>query len=232
MNKNEQLLLTSEILSVDYSRRGSTRPYIVDLKGGLRAVAKASDRSGTNKAEVSAFIVSRALGFKSVPETVWRTIPEGNKFLDAGNYSFQWFIPNSRMFELEVDAYNRDKTRLTYKSWEKLVTKYNSHKNLHVFDYLIANRDRHEANLMVTNEKGINKLWWIDHGYSFEDGDGPYDGATTAFYSLTKRSTNSVQRFVDNREKVVEELKPYLPIEEIAGIFNRASNLLRMAGAG
>ncbi len=231
MTKNEHLLLNSDILRVDYSRRGSTRPYMVDLAGGIRAVAKASDKSNTNKSEVAAFIVSRALGFKSVPETVWRTIPEDNKFLKAGDYSFQWFIPNSTMFEVEVEQYN--KGRRPWKNWEKLVHKYNSHKNLFVFDYLIANRDRHEANLMVTNEKGINKLWWIDHGYSFEDTDySPYSPLNTALDSLTKRSTNSVQKLVDSREKVVEELKPYLTIEEIAGVFNRASNLLRMAGAG
>ncbi len=121
---------------------GDNSVYLVTLQDGTRAVFKPEkqDRNTEYLAEIAAYEISDTFGFDLVPPTV-----ERNVFGEVG--SLQLFIERAK------DGYLAELT----------ISDEDYHKNI-VFDYLLAEYDRHPGNILIDPE--LN-LFLIDHGFSF-----------------------------------------------------------------
>ena len=122
----------------------------VDI-GGKRFIKKSDngDQLHLLVAEVAAFKLAEAMGFKFVPATYFARDKDWNF------YTLQRYVANAQSWDRteEVDREKIDKTKLTH---------------IYLFDYLIGNTDRHGNNFLVTRE---HEPVAIDHGYSFQGQD-------------------------------------------------------------
>jgi hypothetical protein len=126
--------------------------------------------------EVAAYVVARALGLDMVPPTVLRKIGISQSGLRPSTTmregSLQLWIENA------VVEYDLQDDRQRYPGDPAI--KYRQLSEIHVFDCIIGNVDRHAGNILIDlnprypdqaidpgAEPLLGKLWAIDHGRAF-----------------------------------------------------------------
>lgn len=114
---------------------GATSPSLYQLPCNVKAVfkPKISHPSSNYRSEVGAYLIDLHLAFNLVPLTVFRTIKK-----EKG--SFQYFVQDTT--EVLPD------------------TSYLKSTKLHIFDYIIRNKDRNAGNLLLLGKREVA----IDHG--------------------------------------------------------------------
>lgn len=183
---------------------GDNAVYLVTLEDGTKAIFKPErDELQTEYlSEIAAFKISEAFEFNLVPPTVEREV-----FGETG--SFQLFIGRARDGNLI----------------EPIPKVEDYHKNI-VFDYLIAEYDRHEGNLLLDNDQN---LFLIDHGYSFSSAFAEDDNINIPSYVM--ESLNRPELAVI-KSKILEisdddlfDLVAELPLELAITFFKRFGTL-------
>lgn len=227
--EEEEVLAGAEILNCERMEGGRSRSFVVNLKGGITAIYKpetgeADTRPGLmpvgtqGKREVATYIVSERLELHLVPPTVLRE--KGVKRYE-GRGAFQLFVS-----EGEVVACLLEQTgQLEFKRSEL--------EKLAVFDIIIGNTDRHHANFLIAT--GTGGIRAIDNGLSF-----PKKDWEECFYSeaenllsgreISRELMKKLKAFASNserKERLREDLSPYLSEKEIEGVFSRINLLVR-----
>lgn len=153
-------LQTKEIFTTKPLGGGTSLSLKAQLEDGTNAVYKPANGEGhglRSNVETGTFylretassIVAKQLGVEDlVPATVTMTGPKGIGSLQA-------FVPNSETLQDTYDAsFNRDDA-----------------ERMRTFDYITGNSDRHERNVMVTEDKdGEQHPILIDNGLAFPNG--------------------------------------------------------------
>lgn len=201
--------------------------------------------------EVASYLIDKALGFGLVPPTVVREFNWENKQKIG---SLQLFIPE----EEAVDMWS------AIQSGRNIVDIRKALRNpkpspieracqlTAVFDYIIANPDRHSENILIKNDD--SGFYLIDNGFSFVDAFAPLDlkgelllpgrvygprgfvfegmGGIYIYneISLPNYITALLRDFLSNsegRDKLREQLTELgLPIPSVNGVFNRIEKLV------
>ena len=155
MHSNTQLLKTGLITKCELLSGCSNDAYLIEISDDLqnlvvKAVYKPKDGekplwdfpNGTlYKREYAAFLISKELGWPTIPETVIRDGP-------FGIGSIQLYInhdPQVTYFDLATEGFN-------------------GLSELALFDILVNNADRKAGHCILDKD---NKLWSIDHGLCF-----------------------------------------------------------------
>jgi len=153
--------------------------------------------------QVAAYEMSRLLGMGNVPPTVMRTV-SGKKG------SVQLWIENA-MTEKE----RREKE--VYPPNRSIVNSYADDMN--VFDYLINNIDRHQANILYGPDW---QLWLIDHTRAFGRDPKLLDAGKLRRCS---RTLWGKLRSLDD-ELISGSLEPYMGSAEISALLKRRSDIV------
>lgn len=158
MNNENALMVKSDSI-VDHGRMfgGIFGAYKVEIEGKL-FIRK---NEGINALEYLisewlAYEVASAMGFKFVPATYFCRDENWNFF------SLQRYVPNAKIFTT-VD--NRECERLQKIDEAKF-------RHIYLFDYLMANGDRHGGNMLITDK---NEPIAIDHGLTLLRPGDDYD---------------------------------------------------------
>ncbi|MGZ5279150.1 MAG: hypothetical protein ACXWC9_04365, partial [Pseudobdellovibrionaceae bacterium] len=149
----ENFLRTAEIIKVEAVGIGVSGAKLVTFANGSQAIVKHREMNDANQnsleGELWAYEFDRKIGFNLIPAAVKRVI--------AGTeYSVHGFISGARQSMINM------KDRRDYRF-----------PMIYLFDFLVANRDRHAGNSMYSVAK---RLFGIDHGRI-----GRPDGTTTKF---------------------------------------------------
>jgi uncharacterized repeat protein (TIGR03843 family) len=157
--------------------------------------------------EVTAYLVSEALGFGFVPLTVLRA--DG----PFGPGSLQQFIEHDPNYHYFTFLEN-DRQRL---------------RPVALFDLLVNNADRKGSHVLI--EKGTGKLWLIDHGLCFHE----EDKLRTVLWDFAGEdipeeltAALTVFRAELSTPSLPAALEPHLSPGEIAALDSRAARLLRV----
>ena len=174
----------------------------------IMAMHKSQSSPSTNSnpvgSEVAAYLVARHLriGYL-VPPTVRRLV-------DSHPHSFQQWLPP----EWHHTIVNK-------------VRRCRSLRDLVLLDTVIANRDRHPGNYLITSPTRIRA---IDNAYSFAEDDGemnpfnvhsPYKNIP-----LSTRHRQLLQTFFNNIDTITLDLRPYLSDTAIDRMFQRVARIL------
>jgi uncharacterized repeat protein (TIGR03843 family) len=158
---------------------------------------------GLYRREVAAWVLSEALGWRIVPETVLRTHD-----LPLGEGSLQRFVEadfEQHYFTLYEDAARHDELR-----------------RIAVFDLLANNTDRKSGHCLLGTD---GRIWAIDNGLCFH----PDPKIRTVIWEfggerITDLLLADVERVVDG---LPGDLVPLLDDEEVDGVRRRGELLLR-----
>jgi len=219
----EDFLQTAEIIKIEGVNEGKTKPLKLTLKKGKRVISgifkfkdshiMAERTPWSNKKneadrfnhELAAYRLDRLLGIGLVPVTVERTI-DGRKgvvqlWLDN-------LISSLEINEQDIDYYG--------------VCDLGGQMNmLNVFDYLIANRDRNQSNILFS--KSDLQIWFIDHSRAFgisSRRDKMIRGEKIKASDRFKRALKAL-----DIEKL-QSLKPWLHKKQIEAILVRRDKIL------
>ena len=157
-----------------------------------------------SRREVAAYVVSDALGWDIVPETVWRSGPFGPGMVQ------RWIDVDER-----VDLVG------LVRSTEPLL------ERICVFDVVINNADRKGGHLLPTD---AGALYGIDHGVTFAVDDKlrtllwQWEGEPIPAALLAELKT---LRAAIRSGQVGQELQEYLASNEVAALLSRIDVLLR-----
>jgi len=162
--------------------------------------------SGTlSKREVSAYLLSEALGWELVPPTVFR------RKLPLGPGSLQVYV-----------EHNADYHYFNFEESDRL--------RLHpvvVFDLLINNADRKGSHI-IKDEDG--HLWLIDHGVCFHDEDKLrtviWDFAGERVPEALMEDVRALTERIEARDELYEQLLDWLAPREVNAISARGRRLL------
>jgi hypothetical protein len=222
----EVFLREAEVIAARPIGTGVTRPWRVTLDDGvLRHDAAVQfvdacetlptgEGGGTAcdsyKYNVAAYEIGKLLGVRSIPPSVERRY--------AGQPSaFTWWIDDSEtLAELEVTGLWQP----THPAWTRrqaLVV---------IFDELIHNTDRHQANLL---QDPIRFVWMIDHSRAFR----PVEGLLNS--DRLRRVQMDPQLLVRLRELSATALerccKAYITPEEREGVLARRDSIVAVVGS-
>ncbi len=148
-NLKEKELSTLEVTKKEELKIGKTKPLLVELENGKKAIFKPYLNEKENKERFirndrAAYIASEILGLKVVPTTVIREI-------DGIEGSLQEFIEGGKDL-LEIDL-----SKLSPSLKTKLA-------EAQLFSAIICNQDRSEGNFILQG----NKFFAIDNELSFK----------------------------------------------------------------
>lgn len=218
----EDFLKNAEVIDKRISKEGKTKPFKVELerdgkkiKGLFKYKAAASERRGGAKRnsdspdrfknEMAAYKLDRMLGIGLVPVTVERLI-------HGKRGTLQLWVNDL------VDQITIDEKNIKYDGYCDYASQINL---MDSFDYLIANFDRNQSNVMFN--KNDFQIWFIDHSMAF--------GRTTKRPPMMRDSmvvvTPRFKRALESlTEKQLETLKPWLSYGQIKSIWDRRNKML------
>jgi hypothetical protein len=158
----------------------------------------------TYTSEIAAYQLALLLGLDTVPPTVpWE--------MNRRKGSLQLWIEKARPGWHPASTERPSNPDL----WAKEEAK------MRVFDALIGNADRHEANVLI-DARG--KVWWIDHSRSFGREQDLIDpGAIRRCERKLWQGLNAV-----NPQAVAERLSPYMSSKEIDALLERRRRLIAL----
>lgn len=217
----EQVLLANEKKSS--KELNYDRVLFVELKDDGSGIFKPKEKeryglrnnieSGTcYRRERAAYLVDRFLDFDLVPPTVIRK-------LDGQEGSMQQFVQDAKM------PYQMDRGELL-----KNETTRDQLMKLWIFDYIVFNSDRHDANLLAKNDK----IYAIDNELTFGDN---YTKHYREFYDeeLPKEALDKLENFAgwQNGLNLLKDLLLELLSEkEVEALFKRIENIRSMIKMG
>lgn len=195
---------------------GSNYTFLVEVmhaSGVLQAVYKPSrgerplwdfpTRSLAHR-EVAAYLVSEALGWRLVPETVYRR--QG----PAGAGSLQRFVEHDPEYHY-FNFSEADRQRL---------------RPVALFDLLVNNADRKGSHLLVDPQAHI---WLIDHGICFHVEDKLrtviWDFAGEAIPAPLVEDLHRLSARLDPQAELYAHLRPHLNKGELSALRRRADQL-------
>jgi hypothetical protein len=215
-------LRDAKTVKVDRKRLGGvTKPQKLLIENGkvrARAVFRSLHREAENatwetgvfteflrdswKSEIAAYELALLLGIDRVPPTVpWRL-----KNVDG---SLQLWIENARAGWHTHEAEQPADPHL----WQRHLD------SVRVFDALIANIDRHPANLLVD---ASGRVWWIDHTRAFGRERELVEGA--AIERCERRLWNAIR--TADPAAIASTLEPYMSEREIDALLQRREKLI------
>jgi hypothetical protein len=158
--------------------------------------------------EVAAYILSEALSFHIVPDTVLR---QDGPFYGPG--SLQQYVeydPDYHYFNFS----DEDKVRL---------------RPVVLFDLLVNNADRKGSHVLI--EKGTRKLWAIDHGLCFHEEDKLrtvlWDFSGEPIPNDLLECIETLPNLLASGASLRRALQPYLEPSELSALVARAKAVLR-----
>ena len=158
--------------------------------------------------EVTAYLVSEALGWNFVPPTVYRV-----RTLPLGPGSLQLFIEHDPEYHY-----------FKFKATEKALL-----PKVMAFDLLINNADRKGGHFLLDK---VGKLWLIDHGLSFHIEDKlrtvVWDHAGLPIPSKILSDISRIIPQLAVGKPLYQSIKNYLLIAEIDALRNRAVDLVEL----
>jgi len=179
---------------------GVNTTLLVKLKDDGSVIFKPKNGENENwkelvqyKRERAAYLVDRFLDFGLVPPTVIRDI-------DGAVGSAQEFIP---------DALSGHEYEHVLQADDVNIDKYELKEKLYLFDYIIANGDRHGNNWLVKNGRVIA----IDHGVSF------WPWTDSPSIEFPKEWVEKIKKLIDSTETyqilcdLLSELLPQKDVE-------------------
>lgn len=221
--KVEDFLRTADVVEIEKTEEGQTNPLRLTLKKGKRVIKgifkyRDSDplterlrwRNSANESdryhyEVAAYKLDRMLGIGIVPVTVEREI-------DGVEGVIQLWID-----DLTSMLKENEKSR----EYDGMCDFTGQINFLDSFDYLIANRDRNQSNMLMSASDG--QIWFIDHSRAF--------GTSTKRPKMLKKSKiKPTKRFkraletLDNEK--LQVLRPWLHQKQIDAILKRRDKML------
>ena len=222
--KVEDFLRNATIVDMEETEEGRTNPFRVTLKKGkreIRAIFKHHDteplaeklrwKNSMNNAdryqyEVAAYKLDRMLGIGLVPVTVERVVNDVEGVMQL------WLEDLTSYLTINED-------NIPYQGMCELSEQINF---LDSFDYLIANKDRNQSNILFS--KSDLQIWFIDHSRAF--------GTSTKRPEMLKRSDiNLTPRFKKALESLTDEqletLRPWLNKKQIEALVKRRDKMIR-----
>ncbi|WP_413560494.1 hypothetical protein [Bdellovibrio sp. HCB209] len=170
----EKQLIEGNIIGKREVGTGAFGAQFVKYDNGVEGVWKAADHTwapDTAKSEVAAYAIDNYLGLKSVPVTV-------KKDLDGVEGTVQYRVKDLKNKNTDAD-YLGDPNELG------------------LFDYLIANGDRHGRNYL---QKTDGNIVAIDHGLAFENAD-----ASVPLWKFNERVTQ-LEKNLKKQSEVADKL--------------------------
>lgn len=167
---------------------GISQTFTVQLKDGTTAVWKPDSGAGeeSHQKEVGAWEVAQIVGNSDMAApTVTRTIGR-----NIG--SLQLMEPGTTAYNLDYDT-----DKLNHDQIERAA----------IFDYVIANGDRHDGNWMVDG----NNIHLIDHNLAFAYGQSSHLVDIAQNYESSHTTVSSfaamAKPYIDNRDEIMSTLK-------------------------
>lgn len=216
----EDFLMTASVKKTGNTKEGKTRPFKVELtKNGktIKGIFKYQD-TGTHSSskknkfladryqfEMAAYKLDRLLGIGLVPVTVERSV-------NGQGGIIQVWVDDL------ISELNMDENKIAYHGY---CDQESQEEFLNSFDYLIANRDRNQSNVLYS--RSDMQVWFIDHSRSF---------GTKAYRPkmLRKVKFEVSERFkselVKLNYKKLEILLPWLKGRQISAILKRRDKIL------
>jgi len=216
----EDFLRTASVKKVGNTKEGKTRPFKVELKMNGKTIEgifkyhdkRTHSRTRNNKYlsdryqhEMAAYKLDRLLGIGLVPVTVERKV--------NGQAGIIQVWVDDLISELEMVD-----NKIPYKGY---CDKLSQEIFMNTFDYLIANRDRNQSNVLYTRED--MQIWFIDHSKSF--------GIKSHVPKLLKKlNVEASERFKEELKQLdtnkLEILKPWLNSRQIHGLLRRRDKIV------
>lgn len=217
----EDFLRTASVKKIGKTKEGKTRPFKVELtKDGkmIKGIFKYFDSSSNTRSkrkkftsdryhhEIAAYKLDRMLGIGLVPVTVDRTINGQRGIIQV------WI--DGLISELDMLENN-----IPYSGYCDQQSQENF---LNAFDYLIANRDRNQSNVLFTQDD--MQIWFIDHSRAFGIKAARTRPLRGLDISVTSRFKEALK--ILTREKL-ESIRPWLEAKQIDGILERRDKMLK-----
>ncbi|TQV75018.1 hypothetical protein FLL45_08740 [Aliikangiella marina] len=218
----EDFLINAKVVNKKTTKEGRTKPFRVTLERdgkqikGLfkykaakreRRIGAKSNRGSPDRFEheVAAYKLDRMLGIGLVPVTVER-------FIDGSKGTLQLWVDDL------INVLTIEKDKIEYDGYCDLASQINL---MDSFDYLIANDDRNQTNVMYG--KSDFQIWFIDHSKSF--------GRTVKRPPMMKESkvtvTPTFKKALEglNREQLMT-LRPWLSEGQIDFLWQRRNKMI------
>ena len=220
----EDFLKTAIITNKKTTKEGRTKPFRVTLEKDGKIMQgifkykdshhranelrwkKSKEDSDRFQYEVAAYKLDRLLDIGLVPVTVERTIDEKPGAIQI------WI--EGLISDLQIN-----KEKIAYRGFCDPGDQVNM---MDTFDYLIANRDRNQSNIVFSDDDW--QIWFIDHSRAF--------GTSTLRPKILKRSKIKVSSaFHEALQKLQPEqlnaLSPWLHEKQIQAIWMRRDKLIK-----
>ena len=220
----EDFLLTAEIVAIEETEEGRTNPYRVTLRDGkreIRAIFKHHDteplaerlrwKNSMNNAdryqyEVAAYKLDRMLGIGLVPVTVERKVNDEEGVLQL------WIDDLISYLKINED-------KIPYEGMCELTEQINF---LDSFDYLIANKDRNQSNILFS--KSDLQIWFIDHSRAFSASTKRPVMLKKSDISVSPRFKRALKALTDEQ---LETLRPWLNKKQVEALAKRRDKMIR-----
>lgn len=218
-----------EISEIDLQTRTQPKRLLLE-RGGLRLHAifhsmdqherhvllgdrRIDDFLDSYRNQVAAYELSRLLGMDNLPPAGLRTVdgmPGAVSLWLEGSMTWAgWLINRNRPSD------SAGNTAVAEAVWQR------SRDDMHVFDALINNLDRHDSNILVDSNL---KLWLVDHTRSFvHERELPTDLEIERCSTQLWEGLQGLQR-----RRVRQALKPYLGRLEIDALMKRRHRLVKL----
>ncbi|MEP1743005.1 MAG: metallophosphoesterase [Kangiellaceae bacterium] len=220
----EEFVEKASIEKIGTTKEGKTKPYKVKLTLGSKSIygifkyydSTRSPKNASNRKkryetdryqhEIAAYKLDRRLGIGLVPVTVFR------KFNGREGIIQIWV--NDLISELEMTEKN-----IPYDGYCDFKSQDNF---LNAFDYLIANRDRNQSNVLFT--KSDMQIWFIDHSRAFGIKSKRPRNLKGKDIKISSRFKAELKQLNINNLQI---LKPWLKERQIYAILKRRDKMLK-----
>ncbi|NNJ72849.1 MAG: hypothetical protein HKP09_06675 [Enterobacterales bacterium] len=222
--KVEDFLRTADILEMEDIEEGRTNPVKLTLKRGKRKInavfkyrdneplaerlqwTKARENADRFQFEAAAYNLDRLLGIGLVPVTVERTI-DGKKGI------VQLWVDNL------ISSLTLNEKNIPY---DGMCTLQDQMNMMDSFDYLIANTDRNQSNILFSQSD--LQIWLIDHSRAFGTSVKRPEMLKRAKIVVTERFKQALSQL---NEENIETLAPWLHKKQREAILKRRDKMLR-----
>ncbi len=219
----EDFLRTATVEKIGTTKEGKTKPYKVKLTlngKSMFGIFKYFDSTTNPKSssgrknkyeadryqqEIAAYNLDRILNIGLVPVTVFRKLNGRDGIIQV------WI--DGLISELEMSE-----NKILYDGY----CDYESQDNfLNAFDYLIANRDRNQSNVLFS--RSDMQIWFIDHSRAFGIKTSRPKGLRGKEIQVSSRFKTALEKL--NYDKL-HVLKPWLKERQIYAILKRRDKML------